>query len=377
VVNNSSGTVSVISTADNTKIVTVPVGINPVGIAVNPAGTFVYVANSGDNSISIIKTADNSVVPKKDFHFVTPTEIAFNPSGTLAYITNLGSNSVSLFDTAANIVSSPNILVGVNPFGVSPSIDGKLTYVVNSSDCTVSVIDNATNTEKLPRINTGALPRALGSFIAPFGQTVPTVTSTTPANGASDVSLGSTIQATFSDDMNSSTINASTFLMSGGVTGTVTYNSANRTATFTPLNPLVKDTTYAATLTTGVTNLTGNALSSNFTWSFTVSNGEGNCFIATAVYGSYDDVHVQILRRFRDRHLLPHAWGAAFVDVYYRYSPSIAGLIREHNSLRTPALWILTPVVYFVQYPSHLAWILGLGLMIIIGARKQWLRLRK
>ena len=54
-----------ISTANNTNIVTVPVGINPFGIAVNPAGTFVYVTNSGDNSVSVIKTADNSVITVK------------------------------------------------------------------------------------------------------------------------------------------------------------------------------------------------------------------------------------------------------------------------------------------------------------------------
>jgi len=378
VVNNSSGTVSVIRAADNTIIVTVPVGISPFGIAVNPAGTFVYVANSGDNSVSIIKTADNSVITHYDIHFATPTGVAVNPAGTLAYITNTGSASVSLFDTATNTVSSPNIIVGVNPFGVSLNTLGTFTYVVNSSGSTISVIDNSTNTEKLPRITVGALPRALGSFIAPFGS-VPTVTSTTPANAATDVSLGTTIQATFSDDMKASTINSSTFLVSGGATGTVTYNSATKTATFTPsLNALIKNTTYTATLTTGITNLAGTALSTNFSWSFTTSGEDNaNCFIATAVYGSYDDVHVQILRRFRDQHLLPHVWGATLVDIYYRYSPSIADFIRAHNFLRKPVLWTLTPVVYFVHYPSHLAWIVGLGLIITIVARKQWLRLRK
>jgi YVTN family beta-propeller protein len=370
-VNNSSGTVSVISAADNTNIITVAVGIHPFGAAVNPAGTFVYVTNSGGNSLSIIKTADNSVTTKSDFHLATPSGVAVNPAGTLVYITNYSSGAVSLFNASSNTISSPNIGVGINPIGVSLSADGMYTYVVSSFDDTVAVIDNSTNTEKLPRIQVGAIPYALGSFVAPFGKTVPTVTSTIPANAATDVSRSTTIQATFSDIMDATTISSSTFLMSGGVTGTVTYNSANKIATFKPLNDLSKNTTYTVTLTTGIRNAVGNALASNYTWSFTTSETSGgSCFIATAVYGSYDDIHVRVLRTFRDRYLLPNAGGAAIVAVYYKYSPPIAAFIREHHSLRAPTRWLLTPVVYFVQYPSHLALMLGLGLIIIAGRKK-------
>ncbi len=370
-VNNSSGTVSVISAADNTSITAVAVGINPLGVAVNPAGTFVYVTNSGGNSISIIKTADNSVTTKLDFHLGAPSGVAVNAAGTLVYITNFSSNTLSFFDTNSSTFSSANIAVGTNPIGVSPSVDGAFIYVVSSLDGTVSVIDNATNTEKLPRIKVGTSPYALGSFIAFFGTTVPTVTATKPANAAADVSLGTTIQATFSDIMDATTINTSTFFVSGSVTGTVTYDSTTKTAQFKPLKNLEKNITYTVTLTTGIRNSLGNALASNYTWNFTTSEDSGgSCFIATAVYGSYDDAHVRILRTFRDRYLLPNAGGAAIVAVYYRYSPPVAAFIREHNFLRAPTRWLLAPVVYFVQYPWHLAMMLGLGLIIIVGRKK-------
>jgi YVTN family beta-propeller protein len=370
-VNNSSGTVSVIGTADNTTVATVPVGANPFGIAINPAGTFLYVTNSGGNSLSIIRTADNSVTTKADFHLGTPSGVAINPAGTLVYITNYSSNTLSFFDVNSGAFNSPNIAVGTNPLGVSPSIDGAFIYVVSSLDGTVSVIDNATNAEKPPRINVGAAPYALGSFVAPFGTTVPTVTSTKPANAATDASLSTTIQATFSDSMDATTINSSTFFMSGSVTGTVTYDSATKTAQFKPLKDLEKNTTYTVTLTTGIRNSLGNALASNYTWNFTTSEkSDGSCFIATAVYGSYDDAHVRVLRTFRDRYLLSNEWGAAVVAVYYRYSPPVAAFIREHNSLRAPIRWLLAPVVYFVQYPFHLALLLGLALITIAGRRK-------
>jgi YVTN family beta-propeller protein len=370
-VNSGSNTVSVISAADNTNIITAAVGINPFGAAVNPAGTFVYVTNSGGNSLSVIKTADHSVTTISDFHLATPQGVAVNPAGTVVYITNFSSGTLSFFDASGNTFSSPNIAVGTNPVGVSLSMDGKFTYVVNNFDGTIAVIDNSTNTEKLPRIKVGTLPYALGSFVAPFGKTVPTVISTIPANAAADVSLGTTIQATFSDIMDEATINDSTFLMSGGITGTVTYNSVSKIATFKPLKDLSKETTYTVTLTTGIRNAMGNALASNYTWSFTTSEeSDGSCFIATAVYGSYDDIHVRVLRTFRDQYLLHHAGGEALVAVYYQYSPPIAAFIREHNALKAPTRWLLTPVVYFVQYPSHLALMLGLGLIIIAGRKR-------
>lgn len=50
-----------INTATNTVISTVA-GLNaPGGIAVNPAGTKVYVTNRNDNTVSVIDTATNAV----------------------------------------------------------------------------------------------------------------------------------------------------------------------------------------------------------------------------------------------------------------------------------------------------------------------------
>ena len=53
---------SVISTATNTVIATIPVGSSPVGVAVTPDGSKVYVANDGDNTVSVISTATNTVI---------------------------------------------------------------------------------------------------------------------------------------------------------------------------------------------------------------------------------------------------------------------------------------------------------------------------
>ena len=47
------------------------------------------------------------------------------------------------------------------------------------------------------------------------------------------------------------------------------------------------------------------------------------CYIATAVYGSYDCPQVWVLRRFRDQALASTMLGRAFIKVYYAVSPTM------------------------------------------------------
>ena len=55
----------------------------------------------------------------------------------------------------------------------------------------------------------------------------------------------------------------------------------------------------------------------------TETQQSGGCYIATAVYGSYDCPQVWTLRRFRD-HTLANTWyGRAFIRAYYVISPAL------------------------------------------------------
>ena len=47
------------------------------------------------------------------------------------------------------------------------------------------------------------------------------------------------------------------------------------------------------------------------------------CYVATAVYGSYDCPEVWTLRRFRDNILAETWYGRAFIKIYYAISPTI------------------------------------------------------
>jgi hypothetical protein len=120
---------------------------------------------------------------------------------------------------------------------------------------------------------------AAGTFVATYtaDTTPPTVTSTTPGNGATGVSQSAAVSAIFNKAVDPATINNNTFLLRDSsntpVASTVTYIANSHTAVLAPTNSLAPSAAYNATLTTAVKDLAGNALASNFNWSFMTATG--------------------------------------------------------------------------------------------------------
>ena len=97
------------------------------------------------------------------------------------------------------------------------------------------------------------------------------------------VPANSAVTATFSEAMAAATLSATTFTVTCAApcvspAGKVTYELAAKTVVFTPGAALTVGATYTATITTGATDLAGNALAgnqaslpaaSNYVWSFT------------------------------------------------------------------------------------------------------------
>jgi hypothetical protein len=129
--------------------------------------------------------------------------------------------------------------------------------------------------------------------------TPPTVSSTTPANGATGVALSSTIAVTFSKAMNTSTVTAQT--AAGACSGSVqvsldnfstciamtsaapTFSGGNTVATFTPATALTASTTYKIRVTTAVQDAAGNAMAAQFETAtgFTTGTGAVNIYSFT------------------------------------------------------------------------------------------------
>jgi len=171
------GGVAVIDTDTNTVTAKVKIEGGVYGVAVNPAGTKVYVAKVGPppeykGTVYVIDTATNTVtatVPVGNF----PWGVAVNSDGTKVYVTNSGTysnpdNTVSVIDTATNKVTA-TVPVGKDPNGVAVSPDGTKVYVANILSYTVSVIDAATDTVTAT-VKVGARP--YGVAVNPAGTKV-------------------------------------------------------------------------------------------------------------------------------------------------------------------------------------------------------------
>lgn len=180
----------------------------------------------------------------------------------------------------ASTLNATTFLVS-GPGGVA--VSGAVSYSATGNTATFTPAAALTaSTTYVATITTGAQDTAspanslaanyVWSFTTAAGSVPPTVTSTVPVNGATNVPVSQILAATFSNAMNATTINASTFSVTAAgqaVAGTVAYSTAGNTATFTPAASLPTATTLVATITTGAQDTAGEALAANYTWTFT------------------------------------------------------------------------------------------------------------
>ncbi len=172
VTNRSDDSVSVIRTSDNTVVALVAVRAFPQGVAALPNGSYVYVANGGDDNVSVIRTSDNTVVALVAVGD-NPFGIAALPNGSYVYVTNLYDNNVSVIRTSDNAVVA-TVPVGNSPFGAAALPNGSYVYVTNFDDDNVSVIRTSDNTV-VATVAVGDAPQ--GAAALPSGSYVYVATS--------------------------------------------------------------------------------------------------------------------------------------------------------------------------------------------------------
>ena len=215
-VTGASG-ITVLDTETNEVIARIS-GAYPAGVAVNPAGTRAYVANTQTNIVSVVDTASDSVIARIELAGTSPCPnpvpfgLAVTPDGTRIYVANAncmgpdGNWYTTVIDADRNEVLT-HVASGTSPSvsGVAVNRDGTRAYVSNgavidtisnkmiatfpgssmngialspdgtraylpgdeiASAGSVSVIDTATNAV-VTSVTVGGAPISLGQFVGP------------------------------------------------------------------------------------------------------------------------------------------------------------------------------------------------------------------
>ncbi len=102
----------------------------------------------------------------------------------------------------------------------------------------------------------------------------PTVTSTSPREGESNVAPNIALAATFSEPVDVSTVTIDTFSLtySGGTPIEGALYVSGATALFIPYTTLPYSTGYSGTIKAGITGLTGDPLLNDYSWNFTTGS---------------------------------------------------------------------------------------------------------
>ncbi len=142
VTNGGGNSVTVFDLVHMTTAATIPVGDDPVDVAVSPTRDEVYVVNHGSASVSVLDAARHKVVATIGVHR-EPGSISVDEKGERAYVANTGSNNVSVLDLTKRREMGA-VGVGESPAVVRVSPDGATLVVTNREGNSASVVDAET-----------------------------------------------------------------------------------------------------------------------------------------------------------------------------------------------------------------------------------------
>ena len=153
-----SNTISKINLTTN-AVTTITLGKEAADIAINPAGTFAYVATLNDGTIEKINLATNAVTTI-NIGAMIPWRVAINPAGTFAYVTASDATTyvdyllkISLdTDTVTTMFGGPEDLrpLVFNPSGTFAYTQSNESNQVLKINLDTDFIDDAITAEPIP-----------------------------------------------------------------------------------------------------------------------------------------------------------------------------------------------------------------------------------
>ena len=203
---------------------------------------------------------------------VTPTVTSETPASGATNVA-VSTAPTAAFNEAVQAGTISFTLENSSGSSVAGSVSYNSTTNVTTFTPTSALAYNTTYTATV----SGAENSSSVAMTAPFSWSFttdaapPSVTSETPASGATGVAVSTTASATFNEAVQAGTISFTLENSSGSsVAATVTYNSSNNTVTLTPSAALAYSTTYTATVS-GATDSAGDPMTSAVSWSFTTA----------------------------------------------------------------------------------------------------------
>lgn len=152
-----------------TEQITVPTGVHPQGMVVNPANQLLYIANQLSGTITVLDANNNivKIIPLEPSFpgFTSPVALAVNSKSTsskygFVYAACSVANTVAVINLSLNVVEY--IPVGVRPVGVAFNPVNLRVYVANLVSNNVSVINAETFGVVSEPLPTGNDPMGLG-----------------------------------------------------------------------------------------------------------------------------------------------------------------------------------------------------------------------
>lgn len=118
----------VISTADQTVAARTNAGTAPGSIAMDPAGTYAYVANHDSNDVTLVHVPTHHAVLTIPIG-MSAMDVKVSPSGRYVFVTG-NQNTLFVLDTATHAVAD-RLGLDVSPWGMAVAPDGRALYVAN------------------------------------------------------------------------------------------------------------------------------------------------------------------------------------------------------------------------------------------------------
>jgi 6-phosphogluconolactonase (cycloisomerase 2 family) len=150
-----------------------PTGISPTQVVVHPSGKYAYLANGGENDISLFKIASSGalteVMPRTPAG-TKPSALAISSSGNLLFVANADSNTINSYSIDAasgSLKAGSSAQTGFTPLKLALSPSAQFLYASNNSSNTISgfAVDSSGNMTPVP-----GSPNAVGA--GPNGITI-------------------------------------------------------------------------------------------------------------------------------------------------------------------------------------------------------------